>query len=242
VRRRIASVVVLALALSLAPTAGADEYVPSEPVHRPALGWICWPRRVLGDFDGDGEREPAVVWNRSGPHQVCDEREPESRWHVTLLLGNGVRLQRPLPCDTPWFCWPAAGDLDLDGRDELLVSTCCGAIIAEWRVYRLLGSELRPAVLAGAGAAGLAPGPLVLRRVSDSATHDGFGCRTHPNGVRVLVVYTGEMLRPGHWRFERARARGDGGAFGIIGVRRFRVEPERSWPRGPHVDPCFPTP
>jgi hypothetical protein len=241
VRRRVAFVVVLVFASSLVRGAVADEYVPSKPTFRPALGWVCWPRRTVGDFAGDGHLEPAVVFDRSGPHRSCDELHPELRWHVAVLLGRGSRILRPLPCETPAFCRPAAGDLDGDGRAELAIETCCGAIVSEWHVYRLEGSRLpTPTVLPGTAAA-LDPGPLVLSYVSDAATHDGFGCRTHPDGSRILLVWTGRLGRPGHWRFERTRLRSRDGTFRAIGVRRRRMEPRvgNRLPRGPRVEPCF---
>lgn len=243
-RRAAVFVVALALVAPSAVMAGADTYVPAKAVHRTSLGWACWLRRTAGDFDGDGRADHAVVWDRARPQGRCDENRAPSRWHVALLLGAGRRVQRSLPCDQgPSFCNPAAGDLDGDGRDELFVETCCGAIIAEWHVYRLEGSLLTSPQLVPPVAAGLHAGPLTLEIVSDSGTHDGFGCRTHPNGTRVLAVWTGRLGRPGHWRFERARLRSVGGVFRVIGVRRYRRHlDEGAWPKGPRVDACFATP
>ncbi len=242
VRRLIALVVVVALGLSLAPSAAPDGYVPSEPSLRPSLGWVCWPRRVLADVDGDGVREPAVVWNRSGPHRRCDEQRPEARWHLTVWLGGGVRAQRPLPCEPgPVFCRPGAADLDGDGRDELIVDACCGAALGERRVYRLVGLELRAAVFAGEPLAGLRPGPLILRMAGDWITQDTFGCRRHPNGVLVIVVSTARRLGGSdRWLIQRARVRGEAGVFRVLGSRRFRTEPRGGFPRGPRTQACAP--
>jgi hypothetical protein len=236
-------VVVFSLALTSMPSAWADEYKPTRAVFRPSLGWVCWPRRATGDFDGNGRPDHAVVWDRVGPHGRCDEFHPTSRWHVALLLGNGERVQRPLPCDQgPGFCNPAAGDLDNDGRDELFVEDCCGAIIVTYRVYRLVGTRLvRPQVVPPV-AGGIRPGPLAVSFIGDSGTHDGFGCRTHPSGVRILVAWTGRLGRPGHWKFERGRFRLEGGLVRLLGVRRFRMWPHGRWPRGLHVSSCLATP
>ena len=240
-RRVAVFVVALVLVLSSTPVARADEYVPTKAVYRTSLGWVCWPRRTAGDFDGDGRADHAVVWDRARPHGRCDENRPPSRWRVALLLSSGGRVERKLPCkEGPLFCNPAAGDLDGDGRSELFLETCCGAIIAEWHVYRLDGTHVVRAMLVSPVAAGLHAGPLALESVSDSGTHDGFGCRTHPNGARVLIVWTGRLGRPGHWRFERARLRSRGGVFQVIGVRRSRRQLEGGiWPRGPRAGPCF---
>jgi hypothetical protein len=243
VRALIASAVVHTLAVSSTQPAGADEYVPSHPVHRPSLGWICWPDRVLGDFDGDGSLEPAVRWNRSGPHRVCDERGPvDRRWHLTLLLGRGVRVERPLPCEGPLFCRLWSGDLNLDGRDELLVDACCGASYGETRAYALLGGRLRALVYAGPPVAWLEPGPLVLPVVANSATDVRFGCRTHPNGSRVIVVRAAELLEDGRWRIERARLRAEDGPVRLLGVRTDRVAPRGERLPDLRAEPCASTP
>ncbi len=239
-RRAAVLVVAVALVASSVPGAVADEYVPTKAVHRTSLGWACWPRRTAGDFNGDGRLDHAVVWDRARPRGRCDEFHPDARWRVALLLGSGLRVERSLSCKQgPGFCNPAAGDLDGDGRAELFVDACCGAIIAEWHVYQLVGAHLvRPTLLAPV-AAGLRAGPLVLPEVSDSGTHDGFGCRAHPDGTRVLTVWTGRLGRPGHWRFERARLRSAGGVFRVIGIRRFRRRLEGGrWPRGPRTAAC----
>jgi len=240
VRRGVVFLVLVSLALSSAPVARADVYVPAKATYRPSLGWVCWPRRAMGDFDGNGRPDVVVMWDRVRPHGLCDEYQSKNRWHVALLLGGGGRVQRPLPCEGYVFCSPAAGDLEGDGRDELIVDTCCGAIIAEYHVYRLGGSRLAPPRVLPPSAARVRAGPLVLSIVSDSGTHDGFGCRTHPGGVRVLVAYAGKRGRRGHWRFARARLRSQGGAFRVIGVRRFRrTLPLGAWPRGPRLDSCW---
>jgi hypothetical protein len=235
--------VVLASVVSLAPLAVADEYRPSDPIFRPALGWVCYVRHTVGDLDGDGQPDRVVVFDRSGPHQVCDEMNPAARWHVDVVLGRGGRLRRPLPCDKgPVFCRPVTGDLEGDGRDEVAVETCCGAIVSERQVYRLSGHRLVSLRFVGPGVGRLRAGSLVLTIVSDSGTHDGFGCRAHPDGATTLIAWTGELVRPGLWRLERARLRGSDGVFWAIGVRRFRMEPRGLQPRGPRADACFRTP
>ena len=238
-RRGIAAVVLLAVAAWLAP-AGADEYVPGDPAFRPSLGWICWPEGVLGDFDGDGGLEPAVRWNRSGPHEVCDEREPVDRWHVTLLLGYGLRVQRPLPCQGPLFCRLSVGDLDVDGRDELLVDACCGAAYGETRAYALLDGRLRALVYRGPPVARLRPGPLVLPTAANSATDVRFGCRTHPDGSRVVVVRAAELRvrDDGGWWIERARLRVEDGLVRLLSFRIDRVDRPGARPHDLRAELC----
>jgi len=231
--------IVFGLVASFLRDASADPNVPSKPVFRPSLGWVCWVRRTAGDFDGDGRRDHAVVWDRSGPNQVCDYLDPQARWHVALLLGDR-RVQRALSCNEgPVFCGPEAGDLNGDGVDELLVYMCCGAIIAEWHVYQMIESRLVPFRLAPPLAAGLQPGPLLLSYISDSGMDDGFGCRTHPDGKRVLLVWTGRLMRAGRWLFERGRFRESAGVFRTIGVRTFHLQPHGRWPLGLHTESCF---
>lgn len=177
-------------------------------------------------------------WNRSGPNEVCDEREPVDRWHVTLLFGHGLRVQRPLPCEGPMFCRLSVGDLDVDGRDELLVDACCGAAYGETRAYALLDGRLRALVYQGPPLAGLRRGPLVLPTAANSATDVRFGCRIHPDGSRVIVVRAAELREDGRWWIERARLRVEGGLVRLLGSRIDRVDGPRARPPALRAELC----
>jgi hypothetical protein len=167
VRGRLVTGVVagaLAFSIAVAPVGLADETVPSKADFRPSLGWTCFPDRVAGDFDGDGVLDHAVVWDRVERGTLCDEYDVPQRWHLALLLSRGGRVQRALPCrGRPGMCGPSVGDLDRDEGSELFVEVCCGVRRTVWSVYQLREGRLVPPLLLPTIAAGLRPGPLMLR-------------------------------------------------------------------------------
>ena len=69
---------------------------------------------VAGDFNGDGRLDLAAMANSTGPN-------PE----VLILLGNGdgtFRALPPLPTGGQGIAWAAAGDVNKDGKLDLVVS------------------------------------------------------------------------------------------------------------------------
>lgn len=162
-----------------------------------------------------------------------------ARMFLRVRFAGGVGFQIRFGCS---FCSLEAQDFDRDGRRELAVRGP-GASFASVDPYRVFVDHLRPLRFRGSAPprTGLLPGRLHLGISANSAYRHGFGCRTHPDGARVLIVYSGGARHrsTGPWDFIRARLRFDGRVFRYLGLREYTA-PRGRWPDlpTPPVDDC----
>jgi hypothetical protein len=233
-RRAAVIVAVLALALTSVPFARADEIAWPKAHLRPRIGWVCayWTSRATGDFDGNGRLDHALMWVGARPQRRCDENRlvTSSRWHLTVFLGLAGRADRRLPaCDSaPSGCVVEAYDFDSDGVDELAVLFGGGLTYLPSHVYVLRDGHIRAAHYRGPalGHPGLHPGPMTLEYFTGILYGGGWGCRTHEDGTRVLLVYEGDSFRTDGsvWHWHRARLAFDDAVFRLLGTGTPRAE------------------
>ena len=240
-RLAVASLVVLVV-LSGSP-AGADLPLPEpKPVLRPRIGSVCGTFRIYGDFNGDGRVDRAVRWFKPRAGRRCDEAEP-ARSGASLFLGSAGRIERRVPClSAVALCGASSIDLDRDGRDELAVFVGYGAAFTEEFVFRVEGRRLVYARLPWRGSPrlGIPRGPARLATEVNSGVRQGWGCRTHVGGTRVVIAYLGLPMHrsDGPWDFIRARFRFEDGVLGLLGVRE-RTEPTpHRFPHTPRTSEC----
>jgi hypothetical protein len=220
----------------LSTTALADPPATQPARLRPRIGWICarWTERLRGDVDGDGRVDRILSFVRTEPNSTCDELALPPRWRVTVFRGTTDPLDLEVPCDSsPVICFIQVADVDHDGAFELVVHTDGGAALDEALVYREVNGSLRRVL-------GPDRRPFELTFASDSGTSQGWGCRTHADGNRVLVTYLGRPRHrtAGRWSFGIERWRLDGTDVHRIGGHEHLVRTSEDRPRSPHVERC----
>jgi hypothetical protein len=226
--------VVLVLVL-LSTTARGDPVATQPARDRPRIGWICarWTERIRADVNGDGRTDRILSYVRTASHSICDESKLPPRWWITVFMGTAGRIDREVRCDSSsLICFVAVADLDADGVFELVVHTDGGAALDEATVFRSVTGRLRRLRTPGGR-------PLALTFATGSDTRQGWGCRTHPDGTRVIVTYLGrpQGRSAGRWRFVIERWRAEGAVRRIGGHVRL-VRTPGDWPLTPHLERC----
>ena len=114
--------------------------VGSSPIHAQGIltnGVMTHPRFALGDFDGDGESE-ILVGGRIGPFLSVDTPRSHRHARVDLFRVENSILQSLAASSELYVVEDvAAGDLDGDGRDEILVVGAGLLTVLDWRDGRL---------------------------------------------------------------------------------------------------------
>jgi hypothetical protein len=113
---------------------------------------------ALGDFDGDGDRDAAVV---NSPSSTSDQN---GRDGLTILLGDGTgRFTKTASSPLPTGARPnriATGDLTGDGRDDIVVSRPDSDVVIVFSIGSNGGVEKRIEMPVAGGPKGIAIGDL----------------------------------------------------------------------------------
>jgi hypothetical protein len=155
------------------------------------LGPHCELTKGPGDFDGDGRRDTAFVYERR-PRGGCPEMGiPNDDPHrLTVIFGSRKRLDRPLAgCQFGCSVF-AVPDLNQDGTDELAITVQEGASTVTFEVFAYLEGRFDPIELRPPGTRMQAPGPIHFSWYGSVTHQDFFRCRTSPAGDHLVVQIT----------------------------------------------------
>lgn len=187
----------------------ADTLIPLDP----GLG-DCHPMRAVGDVDGDGRTD--IGWIAWGNEENGAGRKLHVR--VTSAVTRSTILDVPLvscPAEDG-FTIAAAGDMDADGRGDVLVvsqSNCAKTLSGrDGRILAMFDDPCPGGYIEGFGDTAVALGDLDGDHVSEIA----FGSKEYLDSgddyyAAVCSGRTGELLRvirhehrPGHFHFVAA--------------------------------------
>jgi hypothetical protein len=198
---------------------------------------------VIGDFDGDRNRDSAAVaFSRSGGS--CPDVPTDSVWWVYVIWVSGASGAWPLDdCDRACRAF-GVSDLDSDGGDEFFLVVDEGAATSFLHVYELtLGPQPKhPLEVAPPGAEGYPAEAPILLAYGGSVTHQDFVTCDEGDGVHILIATSAELDQNlGEWNVHETIFSFDGKAFAVVSVRDYQVpfDPSGEDPLPVPGDACF---
>lgn len=163
---------------------------PQLPLTSPSDGSArCVRLEAFGDFDGDGLRDRAVLFDQVPRGETCHQ-------DVSPYLRIDVRFESGEGFDVPFkYCGGGTCDgvftsidLDADGRHELAIDVGPGAAVAFVEFFRVDPGGIHPLVVQEpADRPFVKPGPAILGGGFDSGSQSPVECRVGSDGGRELV-------------------------------------------------------
>jgi hypothetical protein len=216
--------------LTPTPSASTD---PSEFVD----GRDCLAADVVGDFDGDGRMDQAVVYPKMSIEPPACEHDTLPSWDqvVSISLATGTEIHFEFDC-LAVLCrfqgWNFRGglfvapDFDGDGRAELAISVSQGATFSLFTVFRVTPDGLQELQLAPPGDPQgqfnevLSPGPVRLLALDDLYSTASVTCASAKDGSRVVVEVSGRRIEDsGRWRYHKTVLVFEEDTFTVISSR-----------------------
>jgi hypothetical protein len=200
-------------------------------------GRDCLAADVVGDFDGDGRMDQAVVYPKMFIEPPTCEHDTLPSWNqvVSVSLATGMEIHFEFDC-LAVLCrfqgWNHPGglfvapDFDGDGRAELAVNISQGATFSLFTVYLVTPEGLQEVELAPPGDPQgqfnevLSPGPVRLLALDDLYSTASVTCASAKGGSRVVVQVSGRRIADSpRWRYHKTVLAFEGDTFTVISSR-----------------------